>query len=160
VSADNALSLGEWAVGYARRGFAVFPCEPRGKQPLGRLVRNGVKAATKDEDVVRRWWLAEPDANIGLATGEPCGFFVVDLDSADAERAYAELFQNQTPPTAQVTTSRGRHLWYRMPAGVVVKNSASKLLNKLDIRSTGGYVLAPPSIHPSGAVYSWTKVER
>jgi hypothetical protein len=37
-----------------------------------------------------------------------------------------------------------------------IRNSASKLGPGLDIRATGGYVLAPPSVHPTGRRYEWS----
>ena len=37
-----------------------------------------------------------------------------------------------------------------------VRNSASKVAPGIDIRGTGGYVLAPPSMHPTGRRYFWS----
>ena len=37
-----------------------------------------------------------------------------------------------------------------------VRNSAGKIAPGIDVRATGGYVLAPPSIHPSGRRYCWS----
>jgi hypothetical protein len=52
-------------------------------------------------------------------------------------------------------TGRGRHIWFKMPA-VPIRNSLGKVGTGLDVRGTGGYVLAPPSIHPSGRPYEWS----
>ena len=40
----------EWVLKYAHEGQPVFPCEPRGKRPAGRLVPHGLKEATTDAD--------------------------------------------------------------------------------------------------------------
>src|SRR5258708_4431274 len=56
----------EYALAYARVGFAVFPCRPRGKEPI---TKHGFKDATRDEAQIRKWWTRWPDANIGIATG-------------------------------------------------------------------------------------------
>jgi hypothetical protein len=61
----------------AVRGYAVFPCVPRGKQPI---TTNGCKAATTNAKTVQRWWAREPEANIGLATGSLSRIFVLDVD--------------------------------------------------------------------------------
>jgi hypothetical protein len=88
--------------------------------------------------------------------GTGAGFFVVDLDGA-AAAAWAEA--NELPDTLTATTARGRHLYYEVPEGVRVANSASELAEGVDIRGCGGYVLAPPSVHPSGAVYRWLDLD-
>jgi hypothetical protein len=47
------------------------------------------------------------------------------------------------------------HYYFRWP-GVLVRNSTSKVAPKIDVRGAGGYVLAPPSIHPTGRRYTWS----
>lgn len=66
------------------------------------------------------------------------------------EQNYGEL-----PVTVESITGRGRHLYFKMP-DQPVKCSASKIAPKIDVRGDGGYVLAPPSIHPSGRPYCWS----
>jgi hypothetical protein len=48
------------------------------------------------------------------------------------------------------------HLYFAYPSEGAIRNSASKLATGLDTRGDGGYVLVPPSVHPSGATYRWT----
>src|SRR5579875_2962345 len=67
------------ALSYARRGWHVFPCRPRAKDPDGRLAPRGHLQATTDEATIRRWWAASPHANIGIACG-PSGLIVLDID--------------------------------------------------------------------------------
>jgi hypothetical protein len=147
--------LGQAALAYAGDGWSVFPCEPRGKTPLARLAPAGVKNATTDPDTVARWWRQEPDANIGLACGG--NFWVLDLDPdkgamaalADLERRYGPL-----PTTVSVITGSGGWHHYFAPNPRPL-NWANRLGTKLDTRNTGGYVLAPPSVHPNGRRYEW-----
>jgi hypothetical protein len=54
-----------------------------------------------------------------------------------------------------VRSARGYHRYYLHP-GVPITNSKKKVALGIDIRGDGGYVLAPPSLHPEGAVYEWT----
>jgi hypothetical protein len=142
------------ALTLAKKGLPVFPCVPRGKYPA---VATGLKAATIDEFIIRQWWQQIPDANIGIATGIPSGVFVVDVDGIDAE---GELRKLETqygalPPTIEIITARGRHVWFKMP-DTPIRNSAGKLAAGLDVRATGGYVLVPPSVHPTGRKYEWS----
>ena len=93
-----------------------------------------------------------------MATGAASNVFVLDIDGLDAE---AELTKLETehgnlPPSVESLTARGRHVWFRYPPDVLVPNSASKIAPGCDIRGNGGYVLAPPSIHPSGRRYEWS----
>ena len=76
------------ALTYVRNGFVVFPCRPRGKEPL---TKHGFKDATRDEAQIRSWWTKWPDANIGLPTGEVNEIIVVDPDGERGEKRLAEL---------------------------------------------------------------------
>jgi hypothetical protein len=51
------------------------------------------------------------------------------------------------------TGGGGHHLYFRHPGGSV-RNRAG-LAPGLDLRADGGYVVAPPSLHPSGRHYAW-----
>src|SRR5262249_1864279 len=51
-------------------------------------------------------------------------------------------------------TARGRHLWFECTAPITC--SAGRVGSGIDVRGDGGYIIAPPSIHPSGAVYTWS----
>jgi hypothetical protein len=112
-----------------------------------------------------------PRHNIGIATG-PSGLVVVDLDVAKPEASgaaphepspsatgatddgvpphgravFAELCARagvRWPNTWTIATpSGGMHLYFRRPAGVELRNTASKLGPRVDTRACGGYVLA------------------
>lgn len=147
-----APAMSSIAQNYARLGLLVFPIAARSKVPL---TPRGFRDASDDPDQVRRWWREWPDANIGIACGEASGLFVVDVDGPGGEASLAELLATHgpLPLTAEVRTGKGRHLYFRHFPGA--RNSASKLGPGIDTRGEGGYVVAPPSIHPSGAVYEW-----
>ena len=58
------------------------------------------------------------------------------------------------PDTYTVKTGGGgQHLYFLWPEGAGVRNSAGKIAPGLDVRGHGGYVVAPPSLHASGARY-------
>ena len=68
-----------------------------------------------------------------------------------------EAEHGKLPQTVEVKTGGGgRHLYFKFPEGTKIKNSSNVLGPGLDIKSTGGYVIAPPSIHPdTGQPYAW-----
>jgi hypothetical protein len=151
----SSLFLGA-AQGYAERGKAVFPVQPRGKTPL---TPHGCKDATVDPIVIARWWKKWPNANIGLTTGSGSGIFVLDIDGEEGEESVRTLERKHgpLPLTAEaITGGGGRHLFFLWPQGGTISNSAGRLGTGLDVRGNAGYVVAPPSIHPSGKGYTWS----
>lgn len=143
------------ALAYVRHGWPIFPCG-RDKKPL---VRGGFKMATTDEGQLRDWWGRWPDASIGCPTGpDGNGLFVLDVDLPEGPATLAALEAQHGPlPSTleQRTGGGGRQLFFKLPTGREIRNSAGKLGPGLDVRGAGGYVILPPSSHPSGGRYSW-----
>ena len=145
------------AIDYASRGLAVFPLKQRSKEPA---TAHGVHEATTNFDQIKKWWKRFPNANIGIACGKVSGgLLVVDVDRKpngvdgldsinEWERENGEL-----PETVRsITGTGGSHICYRIDG--TGKNRVN-LLPGVDIRSDGGYIVAPPSIHPNGNHYEW-----
>lgn len=151
-------TIKDWALMYAGLGFAVFPLRPRDKRPA---TENGFKAATTDRQRIAGWWDKYPDCNIGIATGQVSGGLVVvdlDIDEDKGINGYETLKRwqkehGELPDTWQSITGRGGyHLFFKDSA----KNkSRTSLYEGIDIRADGGYIVAPPSIHPNGNRYEW-----
>jgi hypothetical protein len=120
-----------------KRGWSVFPCDPRTKRPL---TPHGFHDASNDPLVVARWnW---EGAAIGVATGRVSGIDVLDIDPAGLHW----LAQNYEgiPTTLSYETPRGgRHLIFRHWPGL--RCSASRIAEGVDVRSTGGYAIYWPA---------------
>lgn len=147
------------ALDYAARGWRVVPIIPGRKHPG---LDAWQEAATTDPDIIRQWWQRWPTHGVGIATGAGSGIFVLDVDNGpgkDGDESLADLqaTYGPLPETVEVITgSGGRHLYYRVPEGVDIRNDqAARLGVGLDIRGDGGQVVAPPTIHPSGRRYEW-----
>jgi len=129
-------------------------CSSPGKHP--RTLRGG-KAATTDTAQVERWWAGWPDANIGICTGANAGIAAIDVDprhGGDESLAALEQEFGSLPATVEALTGGGgRHLVFKHPGGAV--GSRSNIRPGVDLRGDGGYIVAPPSIHSSGAQYRW-----
>lgn len=134
------------AIEYARRGLQVFPLVPRTKRPA---CAHGKDDATTDVEQVWRWWHGNPHANIGLRP--PKDYIVVDVDP----RAGGSLDHlGAVPPTRIAATGGGgHHVWFRHQCDRVRGRLAGA--SGVDLKTNNGYVVAPPSVHPSGRRYEW-----
>jgi len=142
----------ETAQSWLAEGIAVFPCLSRSKSPA--VDRWNPYRERLPRDAELRAWFAHDGYNLAVVCGWQ-GLVVVDFDSAWAySRWLAGLETRQfraAMQTYQVATARGVHLYYL----VDVPTEPAKLPG-VDVKAAGGYVLAPPSIHPSGHVYAAT----
>lgn len=148
----------DWALKYADIGLAVFPLIPKDKRPA---TVNGCKAATTDKRQIENWWNQNPDYNIGIATGSVSGGLLVidlDIDENKGVDGYETLKQwqrdnGELPDTWQSITGRGGyHIFFKDSA---VNQNRVGLYEGIDIRGEGGYIVAPPSLHPNGRRYEW-----
>jgi hypothetical protein len=144
----------EVARGYMERGWHVFPVT--GKVPA---TEHGLNDASTDESMAASWWGTSSGRGIGLATGKTSGVWVLDLDGEEGREAFVALQEREgrIDRTLAARTGNGVHLYFRMPANADVRNSASKVGPHIDVRGSGGYVVAPPSPHPSGKAYAWVE---
>ena len=143
---DVVPGLLDAALEYASHGWPVFPLD--GKDPR---TSHGFYDATTDTATIQAWWTRWPDANIGLPTGEDTAV-VVDIDGPGAEMA----LQGHDLATTTAKTAKGQHLYFAWSEGCGELRNWTEILPDVDIRTTGGYVVAPPSIHPdTGERYEW-----
>lgn len=142
-------ALVQAALWYAHHEQPVFPCHAGGKAPL---TPHGLTDASTDPDRIRAWWAAAPRANIGLLTGVL--FDVIDLDTPAGLIRFYEKYVDPDDPAlirAVALTPHGRHLYYDAEPS---RRNRAGLLPGVDVRATGGYVIAPPSATGDG-LYRW-----
>ncbi len=148
------------AVALAGGGHYVFPCRARGKNPL---TENGWHDAVRDERQILRWWDRHPDANIAIAC-EQSAIDVLDIDSkhgADPREVIPELGLERYPliRTGEAPERddeypnslpgvRGAQVYFRGEL-----RTRKTTVQGVELRGAGGYVIAPPSVHPCGIPY-------
>jgi len=142
------------ALNYASRGWRVHPLT--GKKAV---LQGWPSLGTTDTATITGWWTQYPAANVGIITGRQSNLFVLDVDpgkGGDDSLRELEAQYGPLPNTVEVLTGKGgRHFYFQYPGGVV-GNSNSKLDPGLDIKTDGGYVVAPSSIHPeTQRTYEW-----
>jgi hypothetical protein len=155
------------AAWYAKHlGWRVFPVG-KDKRPL---TQHGCNEATTDLEQIARWWHRWPSSGVALATGDASGCWVLDVDPQhDGEASFLELVakHGQLPDTVtSLTGGGGQHYLFRWPPPVggqpqIVQNQQGpkrrpgRLPPGIDSRGRGGYIVLPPSVHPSGRQYAW-----
>lgn len=110
VATPHAVVL-DAALAYAVKGWAVFPCRAGDKVPA---TQHGYKDASTDPQHVRAMFL-NPKFNIGIATGDVSGFFVLDVDprnGGDATLAALLAEHGPLPDTYRVKTGGGGDHYY------------------------------------------------
>lgn len=145
------------ALHYAEIGLAVFPVKERDKVPA---TLHGVKEATTDPERIKRWWKRNPNFNIGIATGSVSGIVVIDIDDNEIKGKHGkdtlrqwEAQHGDLPLTWQsLTGGGGVHYIYKTSEHF---SNGVSVLEDIDIRADGGYIVAPPSVHPNGSTYEW-----
>jgi hypothetical protein len=141
----NTPSMKEIALKLSANGWYVFPLGVKSKVTDATLAPHSHQSASNDVTQIERWWTASPNANIGIDLGRS-NLSVLDFDKGEPPAGLS------LPETVMVKTSRGTHVYF---AGT--SKQGDMYFNGLhvgEVKSAGGYVLAPFSAHPSGAVYT------
>jgi hypothetical protein len=165
----SMTALASAARWYAAQGWPVFPLVPGDKVPL---TEHGFKDATTLRRQVDRCWSATPQANIGTPTGVL--FDVIDVDGPPGFASIGALYHDACAAdccaTSTCTPNRRQLLGHEVLAVAYTGGGGRHLLiaptgqpnaaglggyGGIDYRGNGGYVVLPPSRHPSGRLYDW-----
>ena len=153
------MSLKE-AIEYGKYGWSCFPLLPRSKAPA---CPGGFHDACKDEAAIRALWGSRTNLNLGIATGEASGFWVLDIDADKGGNESLEALENKYGSLPKTLTSKtgggGTHYLFRVQHDTKIPCSIGKIGKGIDTRGNGGYITAPPSVHPNGTSYQWEEGE-
>lgn len=157
MSAPSASEMYRAARLLARDGQPVFPCKTglegnpaKAKAPL---TRNGLHDASTDPATIKQWWGKHRGAAIGIPTGIVWDVLDVDVKQDQDGRKHLPYLQTvgllNGCKSVVRTPSGGWHLYFKAAPEGTLTNKARAALG-LDVRSYGGYVLAPPSYIDDG----------
>lgn len=157
IEPSRAAELFQAALAYACAGFSVIPVGLDKKPGCGWKPYQHWPA---EPGLLRHWFLGQRFPNIGLVCGRVSGgLLVLDFDQ-DASLIYPAWCERVGPVGRQlpaVETGKGIHVYLRTAAPdgnrKLALDDAGRVL--IETRGQGGYVLAPPSRHPSGKQYGW-----
>ncbi|HVA67123.1 MAG TPA: bifunctional DNA primase/polymerase [Elusimicrobiota bacterium] len=150
IEMSEILPPAECAVNYLRKGFSVVPVARGEKRPLIAWAVFQKRRASEAE--ARGWFEKWPDAGVGIVCGQVSGgLAVLDIDPRNG--GVASIKGKPLPPTPCVKTGGGGWHYYFRGANIPKKTG---LLLGVDLQAEGSFVVAPPSLHPSGEIYEWT----
>ena len=151
-------------------GFKMFPthsvsenlctcrkvnCKSPGKHPK----LNNWKAIATDDKARLANLFKDNNSNIGIVTGVKSNLVVIDVDPKNGGLdSYIELinkFGNIEKQTLVSNTSAGGYHVYFKYSGNIKCSNSTVFGPGIDVKGNGGYVIAPPSQHISGAQYCW-----
>lgn len=161
---DAKLEKLNW---YVKRGWPIFPCGPD-KKPL---TKNGFKDASLDPEKIKAWHYQNPGANWGMPTGPRAeggaDIVVIDIDKhldkgVNGFPVWEMLREENSDPIETVTVitgGGGKQLYFKYPAGHVVKSAQNVLGAGIDSRARGGYVIVPPSITEQPYIFEFSPAD-
>lgn len=162
-------NLVDLALTYASLGWKVYPIQPPkdgsctcrkgldctdpGKHPFYEL--GGMGSASNDPEQLERL-IGSRDTSLGILCDR--SFWVLDCDG---EKGLADLQalvdrNSELPETPTVETGGGGKHFYFAADSRIARNPVKIKGTSMDVRSKGGAVVAPPSLHASGRSYRWT----
>lgn len=130
---------------YYRMQWSVIPVEFKGKRPLIKWETYQYRLPSVTE--IRGWWSRFPNAGIGVVTGKLSGIFVIDVDMKGlSNEKLLDLTETRTH-----VTGRGLHYIYKY-TDFEIRNTTN-LVEGIDVRGEGGYIIVPPTLHTNGKKY-------
>jgi hypothetical protein len=147
VNKSKKKLLYEVAKYYSSLGWSVIPVNAD-KTPLVNWKEFQSRRPTREE--LQKWFRDGSADGIAIVTGKISNLIVLDFEKGQKVPKF--------PFTATVLTGGGgKHIYFTPPEGVEISNSARPFGKDylMDVRSEGGYVVAPPSMHKSGNCYEW-----
>lgn len=137
-------------------GIAIIPLAPRSKSPLVRWRDYQKRLPTEAE--LSRWFYPGNTRNVAAICSWR-GLTILDFDDVSSYAAWLAwaaitggAARQVASATYRVRTVRGVHVYLL----VTETPRCAKIEDPIaaDIKGVGGYVLVPPSVHPSGVAYT------
>jgi len=140
------------ALHYAELGMSVLPCN--GKLPA--IDWRSLQTRRASFPQIERWDDLHLFGNVGIIAGAVSGnLVIIDLDGDAAVTAFETEFHDLTDTYSVASGSgHGRHIYLYTDRLMPTTRVTGCAYGNIELRSTGCYVIAPPSIHPNGKPYT------
>ena len=140
---------------YIDSGWSILPVKPDEKRPY---MTNWLQytRTRPGKQLVNNWFNNLSGAGVGLVTGKISGVVVLDVENW-CPTPVDELLKKY--PTNMIARSGGGgvHLFYSYPQNVGRITNRVGIFEGADLRADGGFLVLPPTLHPSGNRYEWIK---
>lgn len=140
---------------YIDSGWSILPVKPDEKRPY---MTNWLQytRTRPGKQLVSNWFNNLSGAGVGLVTGKISGVVVLDVENW-CPTPVDELLKKY--PTNMIAKSGGGgvHLFYSYPQNVGRITNRVGIFEGADLRADGGFLVLPPTLHPSGNRYEWIK---
>jgi len=148
------MNAHEMVHSYTELGWLPIPLVPGTKKPAVKFKHLTDSDCALPIPGIAGQWKYNPSFGCAVLL-RPSGLLVVDCDSKDA---VMEAMANTPEPCNNVVlTTKGAHFYYRRPDGCPALRTVHRgASGKIDILANG-YMVAPPSVHPSGTSYKWLR---
>lgn len=149
------MTINELAVEYVNSGWSVLPVRPDEKRPYMTNWLQYTKTRA-DKSTVENWFANLSGAGVGVVTGKISGIIVLDIEN-DCPYPIEDILKKYPTGTISRSGSGGHHLFYKYPDGVSKVSNRVRIFEGADLRADGGFIVLPPTLHPSGGRYEWIK---
>jgi len=148
------MDVKDWVWFYYNQGFSIIPLRKESKKPNIKTWEAYHKKRPTEKEI--KQWLHEGKfQNIGVICGEVSNnLVVIDID----DKEIGKLLKLKPERIYEsggwiIQTGNGYHIYLLHKKNPGRLRKISKL--KIEYRSNGGYVVAPPSTHPNGHQYKF-----
>lgn len=149
------MTVSEQAAEYVDSGWSVLPVRPEEKRPFMTNWLQYTKTRAP-KAMVESWFTNLAGAGVGVVTGKISNMVVLDVEH-DCPFPIEDLLRKY--PTQMIAKSGGGgwHLFYQYPVNQSRVSNRVRIFEGADLRADGGFIVLPPTMHPSGNRYEWIK---
>jgi hypothetical protein len=154
----------EAANAYVRLGFNIIPLVYGQKTPALKELEPYFSQRSTENEMVAWFGNGGSGHNIGIVTGAISQLIVIDIDGQTSQSVFMSMLEkvpslrDKLARTMGVTSGKGKHFYLRtepseFPPGVDTTVLYNGEGGEIRVKGNRGYIVAPPSVHPSGKLY-------
>ena len=147
--------MNDLILGYLDSGWSILPVKPEEKRPYMTNWLQYMKTRASREKV-ESWFSTLSGAGVGVVTGRISNIVVLDVENW-CKTPIEELLKRYPTHMIAKSGSGGHHLYYQYPTNVSKVSNRVGIFDGADLRADGGFIVLPPTRHPSGGVYTWVE---